>query len=491
MDSRRRIDRRGRGVALAGIALILASGCATQARNRQLESVARDWCMVIRASQVIPVYPLTADLLPGDLFLVQRTVDEQHEAYDAEGFLPLDNHLARMPLPGVPPDLATAPHAAFPTYAFSVRRGAGLSMALPVQGVPVALSLMGTGAADGSVALRDARTFGLDAITLHGAVEEWARAHQEFLSHYAPHEGKQNYLRVIGRVYVAGRVSVSLSAAQERGAALSGGVAPPLALLTPGPAPDPASASLERYEANLGALNAAIASALGGAAGGASALPGASVRLVSASARAVALEETFAQPLCFGYLGFDLAIGAHGVLGPPIPTHAVLTASIEPSPELERVTNSALRTAYAAWQERARLGDPQAPRVLSELDGLAALVPAAWPCDVMGQRAPGGPLLALFEQGAPITAEARDFATVTTYRSRLLASIDAIERALRERAGARVIERGSGRELAGAEAAADLEARLAGSRRALADFDGALDRHRALLRRAVSSAVAP
>jgi hypothetical protein len=43
------------------------SGCSYE---QQVRNVARDWCMTIRASQVIPVYPLTEDLQPGDIFLV-------------------------------------------------------------------------------------------------------------------------------------------------------------------------------------------------------------------------------------------------------------------------------------------------------------------------------------------------------------------------------------------------------------------------------------
>jgi hypothetical protein len=45
---------------------------------------------------------------------------------------------------GKPPmSWSQAPRAAFPTYSFSVRRGHGLGLALPIQSVPVALSLLG------------------------------------------------------------------------------------------------------------------------------------------------------------------------------------------------------------------------------------------------------------------------------------------------------------------------------------------------------------
>jgi hypothetical protein len=42
-----------------------------------MEDVARDWSVVIRASQVVPVYPLTEDVQPGDIFLAQTPIDKQ------------------------------------------------------------------------------------------------------------------------------------------------------------------------------------------------------------------------------------------------------------------------------------------------------------------------------------------------------------------------------------------------------------------------------
>ena len=45
--------------------------------------------MTIRGSQVIPVYPLTEDIQPGDVFLVQLPIDQQQKLYQQNGFLPL------------------------------------------------------------------------------------------------------------------------------------------------------------------------------------------------------------------------------------------------------------------------------------------------------------------------------------------------------------------------------------------------------------------
>ena len=83
---------------VAALAVMLA-GCSTQRMGaQQLERVAKDWSLGIRASQVIPVYPLTEDLQPGDVFLVQTPVERQVDVYLDRGFLPLENLVARLSL---------------------------------------------------------------------------------------------------------------------------------------------------------------------------------------------------------------------------------------------------------------------------------------------------------------------------------------------------------------------------------------------------------
>src|SRR5260370_25526629 len=86
------------GVTLPAIAMLIATllgGCCT-GKQTQLEKAAKDWCATIRASQVIPVYPLTEDIQPGDIFLVQVPVDKQQRVFEQKGYLPLDNHLDRL-----------------------------------------------------------------------------------------------------------------------------------------------------------------------------------------------------------------------------------------------------------------------------------------------------------------------------------------------------------------------------------------------------------
>jgi hypothetical protein len=369
--------------------LAVLGGCEsiTRAqRDRQLESIAKDWSMTIRASQVIPVYPMTEDLLPGDVFLVQRTVADQHKAYRDKGFLALENHLARLHptgyanfyansflkkdesgdtltrdwlTAGEAKSLARAPGAAFPAYSFSVSNGVGFSAALPVQGVPVGLSLLNSSSATGSITIDDARTYGVDVMTLMPDIEAWANKAetQAFLAQYVKTEknAEPNYVRVVSRVYVTGKLNVSLNTAASGSGGGSVGVPkavdlPLMAAPAPAAGADDAArtaattkATAEGYVASLKGLNDALNAADARDEKG-NLLPGGTLKVVAAGARSISIDETFTRPVVIGYLGFDMAILPGGVLGPPIATHAVLERKGKPSKERSAEVASALAT---------------------------------------------------------------------------------------------------------------------------------------------------
>ena len=89
------------GIVFVAVVVVALGACATEkTSSEQLARVAKDWSLSIRASQVIPVYPLTEDLQPGDVFLVQQPIEEQVKVYLDKGFLPLENLLTRLPLTG-------------------------------------------------------------------------------------------------------------------------------------------------------------------------------------------------------------------------------------------------------------------------------------------------------------------------------------------------------------------------------------------------------
>ena len=221
------------------LAAALLAGCATQQMaGDQLARVAKDWSLGIRASQVIPVYPLTEDVQPGDVFLVQTPIEAQVAVYLDKGFLPLENLVTRLSPSGysrfyrgwpqlddgdrAPPrpwqfpdpasadsDFSRAPIAAFPTYSFSVSRSAGLNVAIPVQSVPVGLNLLDSASANGTITLKDAFTYGLPARTLYDSIQRWCNENEGYLKQYEPAAASGDkssadrfYLRFTNRFYL-------------------------------------------------------------------------------------------------------------------------------------------------------------------------------------------------------------------------------------------------------------------------------------------------
>jgi len=263
--------------------MMMLAGCsADNKRREQLHRVAKDWCETIRASQVIPVYPLTEDVLPGDVFLVQTPIEDQQKIYAARGFLPLENMVARLapggyfefysgrygitddktmppgmwqfPPAGTDADFKSAPRAGFPSYGFSVSRSEGMNVAVPVQGIPIGMNLLNAASADGTVTIKDAYTFGLPIAELQREVYNWAALNPGFLKQFEPiGEGsgatapsatsragrkKQNqdrfFLRVVNRVYLTKQVAISLFSNQATGGSASAGVPRPVELLSIG-----------------------------------------------------------------------------------------------------------------------------------------------------------------------------------------------------------------------------------------------------------------
>lgn len=349
------------------LAVSMLSGCATQKMSGdQLARVAKDWSLSIRASQVIPVYPLTEDLQPGDVFLVQTPVEEQVKVYLSKGFLPLENLVTRLSPAGyarfyrgwphvadgdnAPPrpwqfpgddspdsDFSTAPLAAFPTYNFSVSRSEGLNVAIPVQGVPVGLNLLDSASANGTITLKDAFTYALPARTMYDAIHQWCRDNADYLSQYEPTEstadGKRAankfYLRVINRVYLVKTVDVSLFSNRGFGFGGSAGVPQPVQLLNIANATEAAKQFAAVNDILSNAISPATKNAAAPVDAGDDTAPqpvavGGTVKLAMATSRSVSLVETFRRPLAIGYLASDYAIEARGKCAAPVPTFSVL-----------------------------------------------------------------------------------------------------------------------------------------------------------------------
>lgn len=346
--------------ALAIPAALVLSGCATHDARKHLQGVAKGWCETIRASQVIPVYPLTQDLVVGDVFLVQTPISQQEEDYEKRGFLPLDDHRVRLtytnfsklyfdgywqdgfgktphPVPeftnagtwsNTMPAAFTpvpAPRAAFPTYSFQAQSGFGLSAAFPIYGVPVALSYLRTDQVNGSVTIADARTYAGDEGELLALLHEWAdqpRVRSVLSETVRDAMPTRVYLRVVSRVYLTRAVEVSLRRAKAQSASATAGTAGTASLFT-------ANGMITQNYSNLlntlnsGAGLVADATQVGGA-----------VKFVSASESSVGMAQSFDRLLVIGYLGFDVPVYPGGDLGVPVPTFLRLLGKVKEPPEV-------------------------------------------------------------------------------------------------------------------------------------------------------------
>jgi len=443
--------------------------------EKQVQQTAKDWCMTIRGSQVIPVYPLTEDIQAGDVFLVQVPVDRQQEIYRKRGFLPLDNHIARLdpdgyvafydhsfllpdstdvlPRDWIRPDglgiyrgtngtntasWQAAPRAAFPSYSFSVRNGAGLSLAVPVQGVPVGLSLLNSDAASGTIQIADSRTMGVDIYSLYQQLRQWSSTNAEFLRFFGRgyDDARPNYLRVVTRVYAAGRMSVTLKDASNRSAGLDVGAPKPVNLLLPelpsGKSADPET-TLKNYTNAWSAISEMVRAAGALATNASKVLPGGSLRLAAASSRMVGIDETFDPPVIFGYLGFDCAVFRGGVLGPPIPTFAVLDPSfnlaalLKSNPVYAQMIDGAV---YSILREDT--ANPRALAAVQKMDALSVYVPTEF-TTYSGPETAGGQsvLTAARLTNAELRPEgAPPYLWFHAFRARLDGTISALEQTL-------------------------------------------------------------
>jgi hypothetical protein len=314
----------GLWIGLFGGICLGACGCHTT--DRQLEDVNKDWNKLVRASHIYPVYPLTQDLQPGDVYLVSSDIEDVRQ-WDENGYLKLDKLLTRLQPTNYPtfysssfafetnteaniPSLwnkdnswTNAPTAAFPSFSFSVRSGAGFNVALPIQGIPVGLGLMETKEASGFVTIGEAYTYGIDELSLRSQLDSFVQAHgdqiQELISANAD---ETNYLQVVTRVYLSSKVTVSMFNDSASGGNAWGGAPKAIDFHSIISTNSDSTYSNLSEEVNSLANTSASVSNLS------TVLPGGTLKFLVASSRAVAMDESFPKPLVIGYLGFVVPI---------------------------------------------------------------------------------------------------------------------------------------------------------------------------------------
>ena len=389
------------------VAGLILSACSSSAVD-QLEKVAKDWSLTIRASQIIPVYPLRADFQPGDVFLVSTSIKDQVSLYEQKGFLPTEQLVVRLsdlpyedfykksyfegeydkapheypirttspPQGGGNGELKVpAPRAAFPTYNFTVDRSKGLKLALPISGVPLGLGYIDAKTAVGTVAINDAYTYGIDGETAYRKLKEWHENDPKIaktLREMARNLDSEIYLRFVTRVYMAGGVSVSLASTKSQSGGVDGGQAPKVMLQSLLPS-EAGKITIEEakkvYDSSLTALSEPFNK---GKAGG-------GLRFTHLGHRSISLEETFESPLVIGFVGFDVKVSKDGRISVPIPSFSVLSDKVTAKDFDQSITyanDDGLSDRYYEWlkkpgnQEKAEefLNECIANTELSDLD---------------------------------------------------------------------------------------------------------------------------
>jgi hypothetical protein len=255
-----------------------------------------------------------------------------------------------------------------------------MNLAVPVEGVPVGLSLMASDAASGTIEIKDSYTMGVDTISLYRQLGDWAKANTDFLGYFGPGGKQTNYLRVVTRIYATGKMSVSLTDASSRSGGLDVGVPKPVNLLSPAlPAnsTNTAEAAFQNYTNGWNTLSQIVQAAGAAKDAAGNVLPGGSLRLTAASARSVSMDESFTPPIVFGYLGFDCAIATNGELGAPIPTYAVL-AQLPVQGALRHYANEASANLLRDWVNNPKSADIPAGKTAGDVTKEREDQIAAW-----------------------------------------------------------------------------------------------------------------
>lgn len=312
-------------------ALAFCSGCATE--KGQLESVNKDWNRLIRASHIYPIYPLSEDLEPGDLFFVSTEIEDL-STWSTPGYIKLDHQVGRLyptnyaafyrrSISSGTNDLphywiadgswTNAPLAGFPSYSFAVKQGGGANVSLPIQGIPVGLALMAAKSASGYVTISDAHTYGVDEMTLQDQVEEFVTQNRTNLLELVeaqPDPSKPYYLQVVSRVYVTQKVAISMFHDSAFGATASGGV--------PKDVPIPSleeTNAVANYTNMVNGVNSVVSAHSNAVAAAGGLAPGGTIKFTAVSSRSVSMEETFPRPLVIGYTGFNVVLTKTNLTG--------------------------------------------------------------------------------------------------------------------------------------------------------------------------------
>ncbi|WP_147820789.1 hypothetical protein [Salidesulfovibrio onnuriiensis] len=284
--------------------------------------MAKYWFHVVRGTQVFPLNPLREDLMPGDVFLVNQTSLAESNAAKDEGYLPQDHRVTRLDLgsremsdpcfhDGVWQEYA----AAFPSFSFSVDRGTGFNLNLPVDGIPVGLGFVQSEKVVVSMSISNATSFGLPVHDLNGALEDWCGKHKEYLAEQKLHSRQPVLLRVVSRVFRTRGVTASIMGVDSMGGKVAAGgdafTETPSANMTEVlPEAIKSDDAAERFAQLAGQLGKVVPRNVP--------LPGGSATYMRGSKDSVVMRQTFDRPLAIGYIAFDVVVLDGGGISVPM-----------------------------------------------------------------------------------------------------------------------------------------------------------------------------
>ena len=298
---------------LAACALILA-GCATANRTArdQSQMVAKNWFKVIRGAQVFPLNPLREDVKPGDIYIVNQTIETQSNALQKDGYLPLDHKIDTLTVKATAPAMA-----AIPSFSFVVSRSAGLQANFPVEGIPVGLGLVKSSDVQVSMSIADVTVREVLTKDAYDALRTWNenKAVRDYLKLQARITRTPLFLRTITTVYYTRGVTASIKALDAGGAnvAAGGGIFEDASsidlnrILPEAIKSDAAKNRLVELAAELNKIKPLEV-----------ALPGGTATYMKSSDNTVSMNQTFTTPLAVGCVGFDAVIHKNGAIGPPM-----------------------------------------------------------------------------------------------------------------------------------------------------------------------------
>ena len=195
--------------------VVLLTSCSSirSSQHEQYHNIARQWMLTLRSHQMIPAYPMTSQLQPGDILIHNSFLGSQEFMFGASGFLPFEEKFASLTTE-LPQDSQS--ECAFPSFNFALNRDREFQTSFPFGIIDTGMALIDSDNVNVSVEIREADTIVSEYPKLMEQFNNWQDKDNVrwSLQNISKFIGPVDYLvlRVITRVYRAKTISVTLTA---------------------------------------------------------------------------------------------------------------------------------------------------------------------------------------------------------------------------------------------------------------------------------------